>query len=413
MPAYAGTRSHFRCMPLPPVAVSDMPLEPVRVAWLLGTDLRPYRIPFLTRLAERRDIEITLYLGGAKPGLGAPTRQPSIPDPRIRVRPLVNRYWPHGQHRVAWQSGALEMLTGNYDVLVVPEIVHNLTVWSIMALRRIFRKRLVLFGFGYRPPPATLFARVRERARLFLISRADAIISYTERGREACLAAGVDASRLFVSQNTLDTEYLQALTQKVRPDDLSEIRTRLSLGPHVLIAVGRLVPEKRVGVLIDAVADLGRQGITCSLLVIGDGPERQSLEKRAAGLDNIHFLGAIYDDETIARYFLLSDMLVIPGRIGLTCVHGFSYGIPSITSSDSTVAQSPEYDYLEDGVNSVIVDRPDPSVYARTLKRLIDHPQELDTLRAGAARSAGQLTMAEMVEQYAAATSYAAGQPRS
>jgi len=305
------------------------------------------------------------------------------------------------------------MLTGDFDVLVLPEIVHNLTVWSIVALRRIFGKRIVLFGFGYRPPPATFLARVREKARHLLISRADAIISYTERGREACLAAGVDGSRLFVSQNTLDTEYLRDLARNVRPDDLNEIRDRLSLTRHVLIYVGRLVPEKRVNVLVDAVVGLHRQGITCSLLVIGDGPERQSLEKRAAGLDDIHFLGAIYDDELLARYFLLSDMLVIPGGIGLTCVHGFSHGVPSITTSDTSVVQSPEYAYLEDGENCVIVDRPDPSAYAEVLKRLIDHPQELDTLRAGAARSAEQLTMAEMVEQYTAAISFAAGHPQS
>ena len=386
-----------------------MPHRSIRVAWLLGTDLRPYRIPFLNRLAQEPSIEVTVYAGGAKPGLGAPKRQVQTPDSRVPLKPLINHFWPHGKHRVAWQSGALSMLADNYDVLVVPEIVHNLTVWSLVALRRRFQKRLVLFGFGYRPAPTTLVARIKERARLFLISRADAIISYTERGHKACLAAGVSRSRLFVSQNTLDTDYLRSLSQKMPHEELEKTQERLNLAHHVLIHVGRLVPEKLTGVLIDAIKTLHQRGLDCSLIIIGDGPERASLEAQADDLTNVHFLGAIYDEKLVARYFMLSDMLVIPGRIGLTCVHGFSYGVPTITTSDRAVSQSPEYDYLLDGVNSVIVDDPDPRTYAESIERLLDEPDHLEALRAGAVDTAKRLSMSAMVDGFVAATIYAAG----
>lgn len=50
------------------------------------------------------------------------------------------------------------------------------------------------------------------------------------------------------------------------------------------VTIARLVPHKRVDILVDAFNDLG-----LSLLIIGDGPKRRSLERRAKG--NIRFLG--------------------------------------------------------------------------------------------------------------------------
>jgi glycosyltransferase involved in cell wall biosynthesis len=50
------------------------------------------------------------------------------------------------------------------------------------------------------------------------------------------------------------------------------------------ITVSRLVPHKRVGLIVDAFSRLG-----LPLLVVGDGEERQNLEHRAKA--NIHFLG--------------------------------------------------------------------------------------------------------------------------
>ena len=57
---------------------------------------------------------------------------------------------------------------------------------------------------------------------------------------------------------------------------------------------GRLSAVKNVGPIIEAVRDYHRD---CSLNILGDGEERESLERLAAGCDRIHFLGAVRPDE--------------------------------------------------------------------------------------------------------------------
>lgn len=64
--------------------------------------------------------------------------------------------------------------------------------------------------------------------------------------------------------------------------------------------VGRLVSEKGVPVLLKATAILSRAGLEFQVWIIGDGPERVTLEQTAAELgiqDRIHFLGNIPQDQ--------------------------------------------------------------------------------------------------------------------
>ncbi len=58
--------------------------------------------------------------------------------------------------------------------------------------------------------------------------------------------------------------------------------------------VSRLVPVKRIDLLVDVVAELRRRGLECAGIVVGGGPQRTALEARAAahGLaDRVRFVG--------------------------------------------------------------------------------------------------------------------------
>ena len=71
---------------------------------------------------------------------------------------------------------------------------------------------------------------------------------------------------------------------------------------EVLLAfVGRLVPIKRVDLVLRAVAAARSEGVPIRLMIVGDGPERASLEQlaRRLGIDDVvRFLG--YLPETSA-----------------------------------------------------------------------------------------------------------------
>jgi glycosyltransferase involved in cell wall biosynthesis len=214
---------------------------------------------------------------------------------------------------------------------------------------------------------------------------------------------GMESNRVFVSNNTLDTARLSRL-EDLDPSSLARTRSSLGLGSDpVLLFVGRLLDYKRVDVFLDAVSMLRQQQRAIRAVVVGDGPERATLEARFGHREEITFLGEIYDEKELAKLFSVATLLVIPGRIGLTCIHGFCYGVPSITSREGSVNQSPEYDYLVHGANSWLVDEPDPEHFATALDYILSHQSVISGLRKGARESANELTMEHMVDQYAAA----------
>ena len=78
--------------------------------------------------------------------------------------------------------------------------------------------------------------------------------------------------------------------------------------------VGRLSPEKGVDLFLDACALLMRDGVACSAVVVGDGPERARLaaQCRRLGLESrVAFAGQTSDVDVVYRDL---DLVVLPSR---------------------------------------------------------------------------------------------------
>lgn len=79
------------------------------------------------------------------------------------------------------------------------------------------------------------------------------------------------------------------------PDD-EAWRKRLPPGRRLAV-VNRLDPEKNTGLLVEALPIVRREIADASLVVVGDGPEREALEKRVAALglgpDAVAFMGEL------------------------------------------------------------------------------------------------------------------------
>jgi glycosyltransferase involved in cell wall biosynthesis len=380
-------------------------VRPVR-AVQVEVDIRPYRIGLLERIAARDDIDFAIYSGLAAPGQGSPEEPPEVAVPVHRVR---NLRWPGQPLKVFWQVGALKVLRSNAEVIVCNEVVSNLSVWAIRLLHRVFGKKLVLIGFFYRPQRELRFQPVRSWFRRRLRSSASALVAYTRQGRQELLAEGEAPEKVFVNGNTLDTTRLYEIAGRVTEHERLTVRRQWDLPNDAVVSVflGRLRAVKRVEVAIEANRVLnGRVGPPHSLVIIGDGEERQHLESAAAGA-SVRFVGQTYDDAEIARLLSVGSFLVMPGSVGLTCVHGFANGLPCVTTSDAATTQTPEFAYVEDGYNGIVLPAPDPHLFAEAISDLVEHPEKLVVLREGALETARRLDMGHMADKFVAAMRFA------
>ncbi len=99
-----------------------------------------------------------------------------------------------------------------------------------------------------------------------------------------------------------------------------------------LAFVGRLVSDKGVDLLLEALARIAAGGSPPRLTIVGDGPERQALEQlaRDRGLSGrVDFLG-IQTGETLVRTLNRHQILVVPSRydepFGIVALEGIACG---------------------------------------------------------------------------------------
>jgi glycosyltransferase involved in cell wall biosynthesis len=115
---------------------------------------------------------------------------------------------------------------------------------------------------------------------------------------------------------------------------------------HELIFVGRLVSDKGVNVLLEALAIIGDRGLRPLLTIVGDGPERASLETltRNLSLDaQVTFTGSKSQRE-IADLLRHHTILVVPSVIaegfGVVALEGIASGCAIIGSNSGGLPEA-------------------------------------------------------------------------
>ncbi len=156
------------------------------------------------------------------------------------------------------------------------------------------------------------------------------------------------------------------------------LRADLGVPGHpLLVHCGRLSVEKRVDRSIEAISELRRSGSEARLIIAGDGPRREALERRArsiptltCGLPAIHFTGFITDRSMVAKLLATADISLAPGpheTFGLAALEALAAGTPVIASRSSALA-----DIVTPACGAVAAD--DPSAFAHAVTEVLALP---------------------------------------
>ncbi|PSP77009.1 glycosyltransferase family 1 protein [Halobacteriales archaeon QS_1_68_20] len=164
-----------------------------------------------------------------------------------------------------------------------------------------------------------------------------------------------------------------------------------------ILMVARLAEGKGFDVLFDAVERLDRD---LSVLIAGDGPLREDLERDVAarGLDDtVHLLG--YRDD-IPSVMAGSDLLVLPSfREGtpFVIVEAMASGLPVVATD---VAGIPEL--VEDGTTGYLVPPGDDAELAANVADLLDDDERRRTFGRNGSDRADHFRTERMVDDYRA-----------
>jgi glycosyltransferase involved in cell wall biosynthesis len=151
------------------------------------------------------------------------------------------------------------------------------------------------------------------------------------------------ADRLAVQSETLGHELVAAFERGRRRPSPEQLRAKLFVLPNGIstrvppagkrdgvVYVGRLTKSKNVSALIDAMRRCPGERLT----VVGDGPERQHLEKAARGAPNVVFRGLV-DQGGVQEILSRAKLLVLPSRQEgqpNVIMEAMSFGVPVIAT---------------------------------------------------------------------------------
>lgn len=153
----------------------------------------------------------------------------------------------------------------------------------------------------------------------------------------------------------------------------------------IVVAVARLVPQKGLDIAIGAMARLD-----ATLVVLGEGPERERLEALARAHDVRLLLPGRVGD--VASVLAQADVLVHPARwegFGLALLEAMLAGLPVVATRVSSIPE-----IVADGETGILVPPDDPVALRAALERVLKDPGELGV--AGLARARAEFSVARM-----------------
>jgi len=173
-----------------------------------------------------------------------------------------------------------------------------------------------------------------------------------------------------------------------------------------ILFIGRLNEKKGVIYLIQAMIKLNLFAKYLGVLICGDGPLRQDLERLTEANqlnDMVEFKGFITDDEKI-DYMQLADILVVPSIVmdsgeteGLPVVilEGLAAGKAIIASNVSGAS-----DAIQDGYNGFLVEQKKPEHIAEKIMFIMNNPEIRENIETNALSSSQKYDWSNISHQY-------------
>ena len=259
-----------------------------------------------------------------------------------------------------------------------PHIIetHHLKSHFLVALSGLWRHYTwVAFHHGYTQSDAKVMAY--NHVDRWSLRHAAHVVTTSEPFIETLEGRGVPASRISVLHSAVGDMPLTAAA-------IAGARASLGLrdGQRVVLSIGRLSREKGHAHLIQAAATWQNGA---RLVIIGDGPERQALERltRDLGVAGRVTLPGITND--VAPFYALADVFVLPSLSEGSpnvLLEAMASGLPIVASR---VGGVPEL--AEDGVTALLGPPKDPAFIARAVDLLFKDPELGRRLGAAARRA--------------------------
>lgn len=234
--------------------------------------------------------------------------------------------------------------------------------------------------------------KIRRLIAKKVLPAADSVRVVSQRIANSLSKFKIDQTKIIVAPIFVDTA--KYADQPVTIDLRQEFP-----GKFVILSVGRLVKEKNLGLLIEAVSRLVKENQDVALSIVGEGDEVDNLklEVRKSKLENnVRFFGW---QENLGSFYKTAAVLAITSKAegyNRTAIEAMSCGLPVIMTNVGLANE-----IVRDNINGLILKQASAEELASKIKELAQNRELKNRLSAGASQTAPLLpNKAENLELY-------------
>lgn len=288
-----------------------------------------------------------------------------------------------GRHRLCEAVGLAQAAAGrDIDHLHA----HFANEPSFVALQA---SRLLAVPFSFTAHAKDIYAKGPGDAVLAeQVEAADFVVTVCEANRRHFRELlGPAAAKVRTLFNGVDLERLRPPLAPRRREDAG----------HRLLCVARLVEKKGIDLLLRAIAQLRGRGVDLTCTVIGEGPEREPIERLRGelGLDEVVDLPGCLPHEVVTAEMTSSDLFVLPCRVTANgdrdalptvLLEAMACGVACVSTPVGGVGE-----IVEHRRTGLVVPVESPWALARAVEQLLADPNRRRALAAAGRRRAEKL----------------------
>jgi glycosyltransferase involved in cell wall biosynthesis len=235
---------------------------------------------------------------------------------------------------------------------------------------RLKKKPFIMTAHNPRPKHVRSLAGTLGVAYDWLVGRwpfilADRVIAVSDWAKHDIAKYGVDRSKIVTIHNGINLD-------AYRPSGGERVREKYSVGDgKMLLFVGRMVPQKGVRYLLDAMPIVLESHPGTKLVLVGRGSLYDELRRQARelGLDGDAVFSGYMEEEELKEAYGACDLFVLPSTVepfGIVIVEAMASGKPVVCTDSGGVRE-----IVDDGISGFVVPSRSPGALAERISALL------------------------------------------
>jgi len=258
----------------------------------------------------------------------------------------------------------IRKLVGQSGADVVHAHGYKADIYAYIALRGM---RMPLVSTCHTWYDTDLLVTMYGIADRFVLRNFTRVVAVSDVVKQRLLKAGVSANKIHMVCNGIDL--------KLYDGEIASLRAGATAKSELMVGlVGRLAWEKGVDIFLEAAAEVLAEIPETRFKVVGDGPEREKLERLIDRLNIRESVNLLGRREDMTSLYASLDVLVSSSRqegLPMAILEGMASGLAVVATAVGEVPR-----LVEDGHTGILVPPGDAGQLAAALVELLHNPEK-------------------------------------